>query len=97
MSIQNSIKPTLSAEKLINSGISEKTPNQILNQKSFKEVFSEQKINSLLNRAISTGAVNPAELIQAQLAVGKYQLKVELVSKCAEGANATLRKIQQNN
>jgi hypothetical protein len=36
-------------------------------------------------------------LIQAQLAVGKYQLKVELVSKCAEGANATLRKIQQNN
>lgn len=63
--------------------------------KSFSDILSDAKIQSILQRGLSTKSISPAELIQTQVAIGKYQLKAELITKCAEGVNATLRRIQQ--
>jgi hypothetical protein len=63
--------------------------------KSFSDVLSDTKIQSILQRGLSAKSISPADLIQAQVAIGRYQLKTELITKCAEGINATLRRIQQ--
>lgn len=67
---------------------------------SLKNIFSptdSTKIPSLgqLISKAKNGTLNPVELLSVQESVSKNQLRVELLSKIAEGLNGTVKRIQQ--
>ncbi len=45
---------------------------------------------------VSEQIAQMGDLLKIQADIGRYQLKVELVSKVSEGAVSTVRKLQQN-
>ena len=58
-----------------------------------KESFTD--ILAQIEKITQKKEVTPQELLGAQVKCHQYQLQVEMVSKCAEGASTTLRKLQQ--
>jgi hypothetical protein len=75
-------------------------------QTSFKDVMKSvakagdlgglQKDLNLFSQSVMAGKkFNPQDLIVYQMKAGQFGLGVELVSKVAESASATLRKLEQ--
>lgn len=69
---------------------------------TLEKVFKSSEIGSGFNnrlteiqkRALSGATFTPRDLILLQMQMGRFNMQVELVSKVAESATATLRKIQ---
>lgn len=53
-----------------------------------------EHIAGIQNRVLQGEQFSPRELLLLQVSVGRFNMQVELVSKVAESANATLRRLQ---
>ena len=71
--------------KQILSNVTESKPDQ-------KNVF--QEITELQQKLISGNKIPPKELLLYQIKAGQFGLRVELVSKVADSALSTARKLQ---
>jgi hypothetical protein len=80
-------------------------PNkQLIGEVSPKDRVFEGVLKNLIEKLADASpkninmknSVSTRELIHYQLAVQNYTLKVELVSKVAESANATIRRLAQS-
>ena len=53
-----------------------------------------EQIGGVQKRVLQGEQFSPRELLLLQVSVGRFNMQVELVSKVAESANATLRRLQ---
>jgi len=68
---------------------------KILNAVQGKNDMHEA-LQKMSNKLLSQKEMAPRELLQYQLMANAFHVKVELVSKVAESASATLKKLQNN-
>jgi len=100
------IKATAQMLRPLEQGISSQAPLVSPPRESFgvilEKVFNSSEIGSGFNtrltaiqtRALSGANFTPRDLILLQMQMGRFNMQVELVSKVAESATTTLRKIQ---
>ena len=60
-----------------------------------EKVISFQDIQKNIEAILASKNASPAGILKVQLLCHQYQVQVEMVSKCAEAASTTLKKLQQ--